>query len=586
MLNQFFDFKPEVLTLDQQAMELCQPYFRHAEEIRDYNQLKMLRAFADTQMSSTDMLGTTGYGLWDSGRAKLEQIFAQVMGCEDALVRSQFMSGTHTLAVALFGLLRTGDTLLAATGRPYDTLEGVIGLDGKGKGTGTLMDYGVLYDEAPLLPDMTPDYALIARKAPGAKVCHIQRSRGYLQRNAFDLDTIQKIADTARGANPDIIIFVDNCYGEFTQMKEPCQAGADLVVGSLINTLLMQDYPPELYDIWVVPNQCTDHTALAARRFGAHVLECTVPVKSKGEVLRFAWERLAHRGYDAVCVFDADNLADPQFLREMNNAYRAGARVAQGFRDSKNPYDSVVSGCYSIYYWMMDRLHNGGRAGLGLPAMINGTGFMVAASVLERMGGWRTETISEDLELSVQCALEEVQVFWVPKAVTYDEQPLTFRESVKQRRRWTSGTLQVAGSYLPAVGRALVARPSGAAWDVGATLLIPAYQMAALVNLAVSALAAGQMGPDGFSPLLCAAGAAGSLAIAALGATLLAALVLTVEGKWDRRLGAALACYWLFLLSWIPITIHCMFQKTTVWEEIRHTRNLTAVPGCGKAPAL
>lgn len=135
----------------------------------------------------------------------------------------------------------------------------------------------------------------------------------------------------------------------------------ELVVGSLINTLLMQDYPPELYDIWVVPNQCTDHTALAARRFGAHVLECTVPVKSKGEVLRFAWERLAHRGYDAVCVFDADNLADPQFLREMNNAYRAGARVAQGFRDSKNPYDSVVSGCYSIYYWMMDRLHNGGR---------------------------------------------------------------------------------------------------------------------------------------------------------------------------------------------------------------------------------
>ena len=234
MLNHFFDYKPEVLALDEKAMELCQPYFRHMEEIRDYNQLKMLKAFADTQMSSTDMLGTTGYGLWDSGRAKLEQIFAEVMGAEDALVRSQFQSGTHTLAVALFGLLRAGDTLLAATGRPYDTLEGVIGLDGKGKGTGTLMDYGVNYDEAPLKADFTPDYALIAQKAPGAKVCHIQRSRGYLQRNAFDLDTIQKIADTARAANPEIIIFVDNCYGEFTQMKEPCQAGADLVVGSLI----------------------------------------------------------------------------------------------------------------------------------------------------------------------------------------------------------------------------------------------------------------------------------------------------------------------------------------------------------------
>ena len=193
MLNHFFNYKPEVLALDEKAMELCQPYFRHMEEIRDFNQLKMLKAFADTQMSSTDMLGTTGYGLWDTGRAKLEQIFAEVMGAEDALVRSQFQSGTHTL-----------------------------------------MDYGIRYDEAPLKADFTPDYDLIAQKAPGAKVCHIQRSRGYLQRNAFDLETIRKIADTARAANPDIIIFVDNCYGEFTQTQEPCQMGADLVVGSLI----------------------------------------------------------------------------------------------------------------------------------------------------------------------------------------------------------------------------------------------------------------------------------------------------------------------------------------------------------------
>ena len=234
MIEQFYDLRPEVLALDRKALDLCRAQFAHVEEIRDYNQLKMLKAFADTQMSSTDMLGTTGYGLWDSGRAKLEQIFAEVMGAEDALVRSQFQSGTHTLAVALFGLLRAGDTLLAATGRPYDTLEGVIGLDGKGKGTGTLMDYGIRYDEAPLKADFTPDYDLIAQKAPGAKVCHIQRSRGYLQRNAFDLETIRKIADTARAANPDIIIFVDNCYGEFTQTAEPVAFGADIMAGSFI----------------------------------------------------------------------------------------------------------------------------------------------------------------------------------------------------------------------------------------------------------------------------------------------------------------------------------------------------------------
>ena len=161
MLNHFFDYKPEVLALDEKALELCQPYFKQMEDIRDYNQLKMLKAFADTQMSSTDMLGTTGYGLWDTGRAKLEQIFAEVMGAEDALVRSQFQSGTHTLAVALFGLLRAGDTLLAATGRPYDTLEGVIGIGDAGKGCGTLREFGVNYDECPLLPDFTPAHCTV-----------------------------------------------------------------------------------------------------------------------------------------------------------------------------------------------------------------------------------------------------------------------------------------------------------------------------------------------------------------------------------------------------------------------------------------
>ena len=234
MLERFFDYKPAVLELDRRAMELCAPYFRQAEQVRDFNQLKMLRAFAGNQMSAADMLGTTGYGLWDTGRAKLEAIFAQVMGCEDALVRSQFMSGTHTLAVALFGLLRAGDTLLAATGRPYDTLEGVIGIEGKGEGTGTLTDYGVRYEEVPLKPDFTPDYEAIAAAAPRAKVCHIQRSRGYLQRNAFSLETIRKVAEAARSTNPGIIVFVDNCYGEFTQTAEPSQVGADLIAGSLI----------------------------------------------------------------------------------------------------------------------------------------------------------------------------------------------------------------------------------------------------------------------------------------------------------------------------------------------------------------
>lgn len=234
MLKEFFPLNEKALALDAQVMELCAREFDVLEKIRDFNQLKMLQAFTECNMSAADLLGSTGYGLWDPGRDKLEQIFARVMGAEDALVRSQFMSGTHTLTVALFGLLRAGDTLLAATGRPYDTLEGVIGIGEAGRGCGTLAEYGIRYDEAPLKPDMTPDLTLIEQKAPLAKVCHIQRSRGYTKRNAFTLEQIEQVIETAKRANPDIIVFVDNCYGEFTQTREPLAVGADLIAGSFI----------------------------------------------------------------------------------------------------------------------------------------------------------------------------------------------------------------------------------------------------------------------------------------------------------------------------------------------------------------
>lgn len=348
----------------------------------------------------------------------------------------------------------------------------------------------------------------------------------------------------------------------------------ELVIGSLVDSLRAQDYPDALYDIWVIPNGCTDATAAAAGAHGASILRCTVSVYCKGDVLRFAFQQLSGQGYDAFCVFDADNVVHPAFLREMNNAICSGALAAQGRKDSKNPHDSAMSGCYSIYHWTKNRFYNGGKAGLGLSAMICGTGFMLSAAALERLGGWHTESITEDLELSIQCARAGIRVVWVPGAITYDEQPLTFGESVKQRRRWISGTIQLSERWLPALGRQLLRHPSAAVLDVGATLLVPAYQMATLVNLALSALATGFVQPGRFLPLLCLQCAAGGLLSAALGGTLSAALVLTLEGKWSRKMGKALACYWLFLLSWVLITVLCFFKKTTRWEEIRHTRNI------------
>ncbi|MBR2592282.1 MAG: methionine gamma-lyase family protein [Oscillospiraceae bacterium] len=231
MLFEKYGISADLCRLDEKIMAKCADAFRRCEDVRDEMQLKVLKAFADHRIGAQHFAATTGYGYGDIGRDALDAVFAQVVGAEDALCRPQFMSGTHTLTVALFGLLRTGDTLLAATGRPYDTLLPVIGLDGEGYGS--LIEYGVKYDEVPLICG-EPDYEGIAKKAKDATVIHIQRSRGYESRRAFSVEDIEKIAKTAKAVNPDVVIFVDNCYGEFCDTTEPIVHGADLMAGSLI----------------------------------------------------------------------------------------------------------------------------------------------------------------------------------------------------------------------------------------------------------------------------------------------------------------------------------------------------------------
>ena len=232
MIDNFFDIKPQMMELDKEVMALCKPYFEKIDEISDYNQMKVLKAFIDNGISATHLVGTTGYGYDDRVRDGLDRLFADIMGAEDALCRYNFMSGTHTLTVALFGVLRSGDLMVCATGTPYDTLHGVIGIDGSHYGN--LMDYGVKYDQVSLLPDSEPDLEGIKEKCKDAKVCYIQRSRGYAKRKALSLETIKSIADAAKSVNPDIIVMVDNCYGEYTHTEEPLAYGADLIMGSLI----------------------------------------------------------------------------------------------------------------------------------------------------------------------------------------------------------------------------------------------------------------------------------------------------------------------------------------------------------------
>ncbi len=218
----------------KQAEEVLRPQFEELEEIRDYNQEKVLRAFIDNKVAPEHFYTVSGYGHDDLGKEVLDNVFAQVFKAEAALARNHFVSGTHTLACALFGNLRHGEKLVSVTGTPYDTMQEVIGTVGGGKRE-SLIGHGVLYDEVALKEDGTVDLEAIEKAIDSSvKMVEIQRSRGYSLRPSVDIETIGKICKIVKSKNPDCICFVDNCYGEFVEKQEPLEVGADLIAGSLI----------------------------------------------------------------------------------------------------------------------------------------------------------------------------------------------------------------------------------------------------------------------------------------------------------------------------------------------------------------
>ena len=234
MLNcNFFEIDEKLSKIAREAENSCALSLAGCETIAEYNGAKVLSAFINNRVSAPCFCGTNGYGYDDVGRDVLDRIYAEIFGTEDALVRHSFVSGTHALSVALFGVLRTGDKLVAITGKPYDTLEEVIGISGK-KGNGSLMDYGVEYGQVDLLENGKPDMDGILKAVQGAKVAYIQRSRGYSLRPAFTIADIEEMAGAVKAVSPDTIVMVDNCYGEFVEKQEPTQVGADIAIGSLI----------------------------------------------------------------------------------------------------------------------------------------------------------------------------------------------------------------------------------------------------------------------------------------------------------------------------------------------------------------
>ncbi len=229
----FFEFSPKLVELSEKAMEMCKPRFAELDRMADYNGQRVLKAFIDNKISDIHMKGTNGYGYGDDGRDKLDAVFAQILGAEDALVRHNFVNGTHAITTALFGILRPGDLMLSVTGEPYDTIQGVI----SGEGIGSLKDFGVKFDKVDLLPDGTPDYEGIIKRAGSCKMAYIQRSRGYSLRPSLTIEVIGKICEAVRSVNPDCVIMTDNCYGELVEEVEPTAVGSDIIIGSLIKNL-------------------------------------------------------------------------------------------------------------------------------------------------------------------------------------------------------------------------------------------------------------------------------------------------------------------------------------------------------------
>jgi len=238
LVNQY-KISNKVLELYDKAIKDVQEVCNSLDEIREFNQLKVLKAFQEERISDSHFTFSSGYGYNDIGRDSLDKVYARIFNCESALVRPHFVNGTHALGTALFGNLRPGNTMLSVCGTPYDTLHEVIGI-GKGNNMGSLKEYGVNHKQLELTEEGKPNFKEIKNiliKDTSINLVHIQRSTGYGWRNALLIDDIKEIIQCVKGISKDIICFVDNCYGEFIDIYEPTDVGADLVVGSLIKNI-------------------------------------------------------------------------------------------------------------------------------------------------------------------------------------------------------------------------------------------------------------------------------------------------------------------------------------------------------------
>ncbi len=344
------------------------------------------------------------------------------------------------------------------------------------------------------------------------------------------------------------------------------------VIGGLIKSLQKQRYPESLYDIYVVPNNCTDHTEEVARNAGAKIIECKVKVKVKADALSYAFDLLQkEKDVDAFVVFDADNLVHPDFLARMNDALCEGVEVGQCFRDAKNMDDNWITGSYTLFYFIQNFFFNRARMNFSGSAAINGTGFMIRKEVIK--DGFHTVTLTEDSEFTGQCALRGIQVAFVEDAITYDEHPQSFWTSWRQRKRWTSGCLACLKVYGGKLFKTFLKKGNIASFDMvmmySAPLMVVLGFLLAIVLFLFHIFGVELF--DFFSYLY----ASGLLffIVFYIANVALNIFVVKYNHKSVRNIMGGVLLFTLFIATWIPINIICLFKKTETWEPIKHDRS-------------
>ena len=349
----------------------------------------------------------------------------------------------------------------------------------------------------------------------------------------------------------------------------------ETVVANLVESLKKQNYNKELYDIYVIADNCTDNTAQVAREAGAIVYErYHVSKKTKGHALDwFLQQKIEENApYDAFFVFDADNIVDPDFIKNMNKKLCQGEEVVQGYRDIKNPTDSWITAGYAIFYWTMHRFYHLARYNLGLSPLLNGTGFMVRFDVVKPEGGLKTVTLTEDIEFSLKRIIKGKRLGWATDAIVYDEQPVGFKQSWSQRSRWTVGHMQCIKEYTKQL--AVAAQENKTMMNFDGLLYIVGSIPMFIITLVLLGTNFLMYAGNGMTELELMINILRYLVPTFLLPIGTAIIVMLLDRRPIKPMLKGLVCYPLFMGSWLVINFKCLFKRETTWEKINHVRDI------------